>query len=164
MRRSQLIIGADRPPPGRVSFCLAGQPCVRYSYAMAARAHDWFRQAEADLNHARHALEDGDSEWACFAAQQAAERAAKAAHQSLGQDAWGHSVTELLRALQPQVPDIDDAVVDAARSLDKLYIATRYPNGLPSGAPADYYTRTEAARAIHEAEIVIERCRNVLLR
>lgn len=39
------------------------------------RARDWWVQAEADLRHARHALEDEDYEWACFAAQQAAEKA-----------------------------------------------------------------------------------------
>ena len=62
----------------------------KYALRMATRASDWFRQAEADLAHARHAIEDGDHDWACFAAQQAAEKAAKAAHQALGQDAWGH--------------------------------------------------------------------------
>jgi len=107
---------------------------------MATRAGDWLRQAEADLTHARHALAAGHHEWACFAAQQSAEKAAKAAHQALGQDAWGHSVTELLQALRPQVASIDDALLDRGRSLDKLYVPTRYPNGLPSGAPADYYT------------------------
>jgi HEPN domain-containing protein len=131
---------------------------------MASRAQDWFRQAEGDLAHARHALEDQDYDWACFAAQQAAEKAAKAAHQALGQEAWGHSVTELLLALQGDVPAIDQGVLDAARALDKWYVATRYPNGLPSGAPTDYYTKPEATRAIQEAERVLEVCRGVLPR
>ncbi len=43
---------------------------------MANRYADWLRQAEADLRHARNALEDGDHEWACFAAQQAEAEAA----------------------------------------------------------------------------------------
>jgi HEPN domain-containing protein len=129
---------------------------------MVTRARDWFRQAEADLAHARHALRDGHHEWACFAAQQAAEKAAKAAHQALGQEAWGHSVTELLQALRLQVAIIDDQLVDRARSLDKLYVPTRYPNGLPAGAPADYYTRTEGERAIADAEAICECCRRVL--
>ncbi len=131
---------------------------------MATRAGDWFRQAEADLLHARHALRDGHHEWACFAAQQAAEKAAKAAHQGLGQEAWGHSVTELLQALQAQVPLVDDVLLDRARSLDKLYVPTRYPNGLPAGAPADYYTSSEAERAIADAEAVLACCRRVLSR
>jgi HEPN domain-containing protein len=129
---------------------------------MATRAGDWFRQAEADLEHARHALRGGHHEWACFAAQQAAEKAAKAAHQALGHDAWGHSVTELLQALQPDVTAVDDVLLDRARSLDKLYVPTRYPNGLPAGAPTDYYTPSEAKRAIGDAEAILECCRGVL--
>jgi HEPN domain-containing protein len=131
---------------------------------MSNRAADWFRQAEADLQHARHAARDAHHEWACFAAQQAAEKAAKAAHVALGQEAWGHVVTELLDALGPSTPGVDAALLDRARALDKLYIPTRYPNGLAGGAPADFYTRAEAERAIADAEAVLEVCRRVLSR
>jgi HEPN domain-containing protein len=129
---------------------------------MASRARDWWRQAEADLAHSRSAMKNEHYEWACFAAQQSAEKGAKAAHQTLAQDAWGHSVTELLQALQASVPGLDAALLDRARSLDKHYVATRYPNGLPAGAPADFYTRAEAERAIADAEAVLECCRRVL--
>lgn len=129
---------------------------------MSGRAADWFRQAEADLRHARRALRDGDHEWACFAAQQAAEKAAKAAHEALGQEAWGHVVTELLDALRPHCTEIDDTLLDRARALDKLYIPTRYPNGLAGGAPTDFYTRPEAERAIADAEAVLAVCRRML--
>jgi HEPN domain-containing protein len=131
---------------------------------MGGRTADWFRQAEADLQHARHALRDGHHEWACFAAQQAAEKAAKAAHAALGQEAWGHVVTELLEALQPHEPAVDENLLDRARALDKLYIPTRHPNGLAGGAPADFYTRPEAERAISDAEAVLALCRRVLSR
>jgi HEPN domain-containing protein len=129
---------------------------------MSGRAKDWFRQAEADLRHARRSLAGGDYEWACFAAQQAAEKAAKAAHEARGQEAWGHVVTELLDALRPDTPVIDEALLDRARALDKLYIPTRYPNGLASGAPADFYTRAEAERAIADAEAILAICRTML--
>jgi HEPN domain-containing protein len=131
---------------------------------MSGRAADWFRQAEADLRHAGHALRDGDHEWACFAAQQAAEKAAKAVHDAVGQEAWGHVVTELLDSLRVHVPAIDDDLLDRARALDKLYIPTRYPNGLAAGAPADFDTRPEAERAIADAEAVLAVCRRVLSR
>jgi HEPN domain-containing protein len=129
---------------------------------VSTRAPDWFRQAEADLQHARHALRDGDHEWACFATHQAAEKAAKAAHAALGQEAWGHVITELLDALRARVTTIDDSLLDRARALDKLYVPTRYPNGLVKGAPTDFYTRAEAERAIADAEAVIAICRGVL--
>ena len=131
---------------------------------MSSRAADWFRQAEADLQHARHALRDAAHEWACFAAQQAAEKAVKAAHAALGQEAWGHVVTELLDALRPHAAGIDDELMDRARALDKLYIPTRYPNGLAGGAPADFYTRPESERAIADAEVILAICRRVLSR
>jgi HEPN domain-containing protein len=38
----------------------------------ANRAPDRLAQAAYDLQHARHAAEDGDYDWACFAAHQAA--------------------------------------------------------------------------------------------
>ncbi len=133
-----------------------------YSAPMSGRAADWFRQAEADLRHARRSLQDGAHEWACFAAHQAAEKASKAAHEALGREAWGHVVTELLDALRPDVPGIDDSLLDRARALDKLYVPTRYPNGLVSGAPTDFYTRPESERAIADAEAVLAVCRKVL--
>jgi HEPN domain-containing protein len=38
---------------------------------MTNRAPDWLAQAGHDLEHARHALDDGDFDWSCFAAHQA---------------------------------------------------------------------------------------------
>ncbi len=51
---------------------------------MANRALDRLARAFHDLNHARHALEDGDYDWACFAAHQAAEKAVKGLLLALG--------------------------------------------------------------------------------
>ncbi len=129
---------------------------------MSGRTTDWMRQADADLAHARDATKNGHHEWACFAAQQAAEKAAKAVHSARGQEAWGHVVTELLEALRDEGAAIDDALLDRARALDKLYIPTRYPNGLAGGAPADFYTSGEARRAIADAEAIVEVCRRML--
>ncbi len=131
---------------------------------MGTRWADWLRQAQADLALARHALQGHHHEWACFAAQQSAEKALKAVHGARGLDAWGHSVTELLESLRREGVTIDESLVDRGRALDKLYIATRYPNGLPAGAPADYYTRAEAERAITDAEAIGAWCERNLPR
>ncbi|PYT07523.1 MAG: DNA-binding protein [Acidobacteria bacterium] len=131
---------------------------------MKGRSGDWMRQAEADLDLSRSAMEDEHYEWACFAAQQAAEKAAKAVHFHFGQEAWGHSVTELLDALRDRGVDVENALLDRGRALDKLYIPSRYPNGLPSGAPADYFTRAEAEEAIRHGEAVLAFCRRILSR
>jgi hypothetical protein len=64
---------------------------------VANRARDWLQQAERDLAQAESSRREGRHEWACFAAQQSAEKAVKALHLALGQDAWGNVVARLLR-------------------------------------------------------------------
>ena len=127
---------------------------------MGNRFADWFRQAEADLRHARHALEDGDFEWSCFAAHQAAEKSLKAVFLKHGYDAWGHTITVLIGNIPDVVESPTEALVNFARILDKFYIPTRYPNGFESGAPTDFYTKHEAQGAIEQAEAILEYCRN----
>lgn len=127
---------------------------------MGNRFADWFRQAEADLRHARHALEDGDFEWSCFAAHQAAEKSLKAVFLKHGHDAWGHTITVLIGNLPDDIERPTDTLENFARMLDKFYIPTRYPNGFESGAPTDYYTKLEAQGAIEQAEAILEYCRN----
>jgi HEPN domain-containing protein len=127
---------------------------------MGNRYADWFRQAEADLRHARNSLEDGDFEWSCFAAQQAVEKALKAVFQKLGMDAWGHTLTALIGNLPDDVAQPSETLVNYARMLDKHYIPARYPNGFASGAPTDFYTKEEARSAIRNAEAILEFCRD----
>jgi HEPN domain-containing protein len=125
---------------------------------MGNRYLDWFRQAEADLRHAGNALEAGDFEWSCFAAQQAAEKALKAVFQKLGLEAWGHTLTALIGNL-PSSVQLSPELVDYCKMLDKHYIPTRYPNGFESGAPTDFYTEAEAQQAIRQAEEILDFCR-----
>ena len=96
-------------------------------------------------------------EWAVFAAQQAAEKACKALHLSLGGDAWGHDLTTLLSAL-PETHRPPAALLDQAKALDKHYIPARYPNGFAQGIPRDHYTRREAEQAIADAGAILEFC------
>jgi len=130
---------------------------------MPSRADDWLRQALRDLAHARDTVEDGVYEWAAFAAQQAAEKAVKALFQSLGAEARGHSVTQLLASLPAEVRPAEAAIEDA-KELERHYIGPRYPNSYPEGAPGDFYTVAEAQRAIAAAERVIEHCQRHLVR
>ena len=118
-----------------------------YNGRVASRHADWLRQADADLRLALHARAGAAHEWACFAAQQAAEKALKAVLMSRGADAWGHTVTGLLGLVAPQEEAGDD-LVECAKTLDKHYIPTRYPNGFDVGAPTDFYTRKDSNDAI----------------
>jgi len=121
---------------------------------LVSRALDWLRQAVRDLEHARRSMELGDYEWACFAAQQAAEKAVKALYQRLGVEVWGRSISRMLEAL-PEGYKPPEELIDMARELDRHYIPTRYPNFHPEGAPMDYYSRADAERAIRYAEEVL---------
>lgn len=121
---------------------------------MAARQHDWLRQADADFRHARHARDHAHHEWACFAAQQAAEKALKAVLMSRGEDAWGHTVTALLGLLVSEA-EAGPELIECAKTLDKHYIPARYPNGFDAGAPTDFYTKKDSDDAIPCAERLI---------
>ncbi len=127
------------------------------------RSRDWWVQAQADLAHARNARAEGAYDWACFAAHQAAEKAMKAVLEKNGSRAWGHTLTFLLQALQ-KAEMLPPDLPDRARILDKHYIPTRYPNGLPEGAPTEFYTRQEADDAIGHAEAILRFCDGVLHR
>lgn len=124
---------------------------------MSNRYIDWFRQAQADLRHAHNAFGTDDYEWSCFAAQQSAEKAIKSLFQKLSMEAWGHTLIVLLGNLPPDRQPSPE-LMDYARSLDKHYIPTRYPNGFDSGAPTDFYTRKEAEDACNYATALLEFC------
>ena len=124
---------------------------------MAERSFDWLRQAGKDLEKAKLDLEEGFYEWACFTSHQAAEKAIKAVFQHIHGDAWGHGTKTLLENLP-----YDDRMVhiEEAKHLDKLYIPTQYPNGLPEGIPHDYFTRKEAEEALQAASRIYEWCKS----
>lgn len=124
---------------------------------MVNRAQDWFEQPKRDLEHARHDLAEAYHEWACFSAQQSAEKALKAVYQHLSGEAWGHSVKHLLEELPPEA-GVTSALVDCGRILDRFYLPTRYPNGFDYGKPADYYTSSDSQQAIACAEAILRFC------
>lgn len=120
---------------------------------MPNRSGDWLKQAERDLQQAKSSRSEGRHEWACFAAQQSAEKAVKGLHLSKGQEAWGHVVARLLRDSPGEVPE---DLVEKAKVLDNFYIPTRYANGHPDGAPFEHYGPIQSAEAIRYAGEILE--------
>ncbi len=128
---------------------------------MPNRHRDWFAQAERDLEHAAAARRDGRHEWACFAAQQAAEKAVKALHLRHGQEAWGHAVARLLAELPPAAAAPQD-LVEKGKVLDNFYVPARCPNGHPEGAPFEHFGPIQSGDAIRHAGEILDFVRRAL--
>jgi HEPN domain-containing protein len=122
---------------------------------MSNRANDWFKQALRDLEQAEDSQRAGRHEWACFAAQQGAEKAVKALHLHLRQEAWSHVVAKLLREL-PKAVSVPEEIVEKGRVLDTFYIPPRYPNSHPEGAPFEHYGPLQSEEAISYAREILE--------
>ena len=120
---------------------------------MVDRSKDWFAQAERDLEHAISSQKEGRHEWTCFAAQQSAEKAVRALHLSLNQEAWGHVVARLLNELPLEVPQL---LIEKAKVIDGFYIPTRYANGHPEGAPFEHYGTIQSTDAITYAGEILK--------
>jgi HEPN domain-containing protein len=117
----------------------------------------WLRQALHDRDAASLNRDHGFHEHACFLAQQSAEKALKAFLYALGEGpVLGHSTLTLTIECGGHDPAFD-ALRDACRRLDQLYIPTRYPNGLPDNIPHDFYDRRLADQALVDLDEVL-RC------
>jgi len=119
-------------------------------------AKRWLQQAKRDLDDAIFSKEGQRYNLACFLSQQAAEKAIKAYLYSQGAEfVWGHSVAELIN----DATQFDKSFVEIKKeggSLDKYYIPTRYPNGLPGGIPSEAFIEEDAISAINKATKIIK--------
>jgi HEPN domain-containing protein len=120
----------------------------------------WLEQATADLKAAGDSRNAGNHEWACFQCQQAGEKALKALWIRDGHDPWGHSLLRLLE----EHPDTAcrgrlAPLRDSASLLDKLYLPTRYPNGLPDLTPSKVYGEPDAIAALAAASRFLDLAR-----
>jgi HEPN domain-containing protein len=126
-------------------------------------AERWRQTAQEDLDAARALIGTGHFSHACFHAQQAAEKAVKAIWYGLGEDPWGHSVQKLAAEIQDQtVRECMAGVSETGAFLDRFYIPTRYPNGLPDLTPGKVYFRKDAEQAVEAAKIVLQQASGCL--
>ena len=118
----------------------------------------WYDTAQSDLDTARILSDNGKHAHACFHAQQAGEKAIKSVWCFADVDPWGHSSQKLISDLQ----EIDVALYESleelipkASKLDRFYIPTRYPNGLPDLIPEQAFFPDDAQSAIAFAESIL---------
>ena len=107
-----------------------------------------------DMKAAQDSCNTGNFDWACFQCRQAAEKALKALWYFHGVDPWGHSVLNLINSFPKEISLAE--YIEAAQLLDKLYIPTRYPNGLPEPSPFEVFSRKDADAAIRAAGRIVE--------
>jgi HEPN domain-containing protein len=130
---------------------------------MLKEAGRWLRQANRDLEAAKHSLKSGDFEWSCFQSQQSGEKALKAYLYGQGYTSIiTHSLKELARECANLEKGFSEISADA-RHLDMFYISTRYPNGLAGDlAPADFYEKEDAASCLSCAESILSKVKEFL--
>ena len=82
---------------------------------------------------------------------------------AIDSDPWGHSIQKLVMQFprQDMLPDAQNWLTQAAY-LDKFYIPTRYPNGLPDLTPSQVYNAQDSTQAIERAEFFLEESRKLL--
>lgn len=123
----------------------------------------WMQQSEDDFKFAQWVLsEKVFFDKGCFIAQQAGEKALKACLYALGRrSVMGHSLFELSYELS-QKDSRFSPLMDAAKQLDRFYIPTRYPNGIPGGSPFQVFDRQDLKAAVEALEQVMVVCRRFL--
>ena len=135
---------------------------TQVSPRMKREARRWQLQAENDLAYARAGFTAGFAAQTCFMAQQVAEKALKAVALVMGgREHRGHSCARLGVKVAAAVPDLTTMRADLML-LDQYYVPTRYPNGIPSGAPFEAYSLTQAEPALAIAARVCALTRRAL--
>lgn len=115
--------------------------------------------AREDLQAAEVLCEAKMYAQACFLSQQAAEKAVKSLWRLADAEGWGHSVKRLILDFpeKSEIPDLESHLEEASL-LDKFYIPTRYPNGLPDLTPGEVYGREDADRGLAAARSLLDLC------
>jgi HEPN domain-containing protein len=122
-------------------------------------AKRWLETGKSDLETARILLSNKRYAHACFHAQQAGEKCVKALWFLADSDPWGHSIRRLIE----EFPGADGVLFkdlmklsETGAKLDRYYIPTRYPNGLPELTPDQAYFEEDARAALSFAHKLME--------
>jgi HEPN domain-containing protein len=118
----------------------------------------WLSTARDDLDSAVILRNNGKFAHSCFHAQQAGEKALKAVWYFADADPWGHSIKKLIDDLEGVDLKLHDGLKSLSRLgmvLDRFYIPTRYPNGLPDVTPDVAFTDEDANTCIENAGKII---------
>jgi len=122
-------------------------------------ARRWMDTAKGDIGAADVLYQSGKYAHACFHAQQSAEKALKALWYFADADPWGHSIKKLMDDLTEVDPVLSKAMEPLKKIgliLDRFYIPTRYPNGLPDLTPEQAFLEEDAKSCIEHATNILD--------
>jgi HEPN domain-containing protein len=133
---------------------------------LSDQARRWFTTAQDDFQTAEILFKNGKFPQSCFYAQQAGEKALKAIYYRFDLEPWGHSLVKLSKEFtgQDDILHSLSGLSSEFRELDRYYIPTRYPDGLPGTIPSEAYGGSDADSAINAATKILALARNILER
>lgn len=129
---------------------------------MMQESHRWLNQAKNDLEAAKWNAEGRFYAQSCFLSQQAAEKALKAYLFSIGKrKILTHSTYSLAKECAKE-NNIFNSLLSICAELDKNYIPSRYPNGLPDSIPSEVYLKNDAMVSIDNCGKILEIIQNII--
>jgi HEPN domain-containing protein len=124
----------------------------------------WLAQATHDVHASEKCIESGYNEWACFMAEQAAEKALKSVIVFHGKSAPKlHKLGVLIGVVKSVDPRFRGIHIDIAE-LQSYTFTARYPFLIPGiyETPHDYITREDAEVCKKQAEIILNLIKELL--
>jgi HEPN domain-containing protein len=135
-----------------------GQSDNHYRFAV------WLAQATHDVHAAEESMEAGYYEWACFQAEQSAEKALKSVIVYHGKSAPKlHKLGVLIGVVKSVDPRFRGIHIDIAE-LQSYTFTARYPFLIPGNyeTPHEYITREDAEVCIKQAQIILNLIKELL--
>lgn len=119
----------------------------------------WLEQARFDLKQAEKLLSENVFSYACFFAEQSAQKSLKAFLIAEGKRFITiHSIGELIKVAAGLEREFE-TLIEEGKKLDRHYISARYPDALPEPAiPATSYIKSEAEEAVNIALKIFDKC------
>lgn len=124
----------------------------------------WLAQATHDLIAAEQSVETGSYEWACFQAEQAAEKSLKSVIVANGKSAPKlHKLGVLIGIIKSIDPRFRGIHIDIA-DLQSYTFTARYPFLIPGNfeTPHDYIEKEDAQICIQQAKTILNLTKELL--
>ncbi|MBI4802923.1 MAG: HEPN domain-containing protein [Elusimicrobia bacterium] len=127
-------------------------------------ANRWIKEADYTLCQAKGNYRQKYYNLTCFLAEQASQKALKAALYFDGARFVNiHSIRELIKEVSKKHPKLLE-IIGQGTKLDHYYLSTRYPDAVPEPAiPVEIFLKEHADEAIKIAEKIFKSCEKIII-